>query len=276
MTELDEMTVKRAKHRLVRLKLLLASTSLTEQNREDVSAKIALLEAHVASGRLASGLTPDEVFQRRVVLSHNEGLLDIFSIFWFLITPFVDKNEVLERRGYVKLYVYLQRALIDSNLISTKALRELASDAFDCDVRVFGPLNQLAFFDYLYDTIDTWTELLDPAYYATFAWSLLDAICDTSVYPPVFRHAKAVLCCTRIENEARMVQTYTAGNKVRASLTLASDSLRRAPDVIRRLMARKKATLIDEAEANAIKVSAKKTRAPPAPLLPFPCWRLPC
>lgn len=255
MSELDDMTIKRAKQRLVRLKLLLGSVSMTAQNREDVLTKISLLRAHVASGRFASGLNSDEVFQRRMVLSNNEGLLDIFSIFWFLVTPFTSQEDVLERRGYVKLYVYLQRALLDSSLFSNKVLRQHGSDAFDCDVRVFGPLSQLAFYDYLYDLLDTWTELLAPSYYATFAWSLLDAICDTRQYPPVFRHIKAVQCCTRIENEAKMVQTFASGNRVRASLSVTADSLRRAPDVIKRLMARKKATLIDESEATAIKVS---------------------
>ena len=257
LTELDNMTISRAKSRIVRLKLLLGSVSVTETNKADITQKIALLDEHVKSGRLTTGLSAEQIYARRLVMSKNENLLDIFSIFWYLMTPYTNDNTdnpVLDRKGYIHLYIYMQRALMESHLYTAKELQQHARDAYDVDVRVFGPLTQLAFFDYLYDTIDTWTELLDPSYYSTFAWSLLDAIADTRLYPPCFRRVREVVCCTRIENEAKMVQTYSDSSKVRASISITTAALQRTPAVIKRLMARKKAAMISDDDANAIRV----------------------
>lgn len=49
---------------------------------------------------------------------------------------------------------------------------------------------------------ETWSEIIDPYYYAAFAWALLDSIANTTVHPPKIRPFREIKCITKIENEA--------------------------------------------------------------------------
>jgi hypothetical protein len=49
---------------------------------------------------------------------------------------------------------------------------------------------------------ETWSEILDPHYYAAFSWALLDSIANTATQPPKLRPLREVRCITKIENEA--------------------------------------------------------------------------
>jgi hypothetical protein len=44
--------------------------------------------------------------------------------------------------------------------------------------------------------------MVDPTYYAAFAWALLDAIADTSSVPPKLRPHREMRCITKVQNEA--------------------------------------------------------------------------
>jgi hypothetical protein len=44
--------------------------------------------------------------------------------------------------------------------------------------------------------------MVDPTYYAAFAWALLDAIADTSAVPPKLRPHREMRCITKVQNEA--------------------------------------------------------------------------
>lgn len=44
--------------------------------------------------------------------------------------------------------------------------------------------------------------MVDPTYYAAFAWALLDSIADTTVLPPKLRPHREMRCITRVQNEA--------------------------------------------------------------------------
>lgn len=109
------------------------------------------------------------------------------------------------------------------------------------------------FFHMLYNILDIWAELLDKQYYAVFAWSLLESIADTTVYPPKLRAANEVTCTTKIENEAGMWANYVQTGKVRHALSVQADTVEKIPGCIRRLAARKKAKQISELEALRIK-----------------------
>lgn len=50
--------------------------------------------------------------------------------------------------------------------------------------------------------IETYSEILDPHYYAAFSWSLLDSVADTSKAPPKLRPFREIRCITKLENEA--------------------------------------------------------------------------
>jgi hypothetical protein len=46
-----------------------------------------------------------------------------------------------------------------------------------------------------------WTEVVNPNYYAAFAWALLDSIADTTAHPPKLRPLREIRCVTKLDNE---------------------------------------------------------------------------
>lgn len=56
-------------------------------------------------------------------------------------------------------------------------------------------------FEFVY-YLETYSEILDPHYYAAFSWSLLDSVADTSKTPPKLRPFREIRCITKLENEA--------------------------------------------------------------------------
>ena len=247
------LLLKQKKRMLVRLQLLLRSTSLTDQNRVDVDAKIAVLQ-HELEGDPAF-IEGDEIFRRRQILSENEGLMDVFMIFWYLLQPFVE-NGVLTKQGYIEFYQYVQRSLLEVGHTEPdeEDLIRQAKTMYNADTVTFGRLDQLAFFDLLYDLIDTWTEIVSAEYYATFAWSLLDSLADITANPPVFRKKHLVQCCTSITNEGKMIKQFHENKTLWAKVALNAESMRRVPGAVKRLLARKKAALISEEELDQIQI----------------------
>ena len=55
---------------------------------------------------------------------------------------------------------------------------------------------------------ETWTEIVDPTYYAAFAWALLDSIADTTAHPPKLRPHREMKCITKVQNES--VKNYSS------------------------------------------------------------------
>jgi hypothetical protein len=97
--------------------------------------------------------------------------------------------------------------------------------------------------------VDTWTEIVNPSYYAAFSWALLDAVADTSSNPPKLRPVREIKCFTQVESEAvsdflinlsfhffsllqSMVKAYMKDKKLRTALSIQSEWLSRVPDVI--------------------------------------------
>jgi hypothetical protein len=72
---------------------------------------------------------------------------------------------------------------------------------------------------------------VDPTYYAAFAWALLDSIADTSTHPPKFRPHREMSCITKMDNESGMIKSYIKTKKIRAALSIESDTMQRIPEV---------------------------------------------
>lgn len=79
--------------------------------------------------------------------------------------------------------------------------------------------------------IETWTEIVDPTYYAAFAWSLLDSIADVTSHPPRLKPVREVNCITKVLNEAAMIKKYIGNKRLRMSLAIEAESMARVPDV---------------------------------------------
>jgi hypothetical protein len=77
----------------------------------------------------------------------------------------------------------------------------LESD-WNFDKSIYGTFDKQGFFDLLFETIETWAEVVNPSYFAAFAWALLDSIADTHANPPKLRPLREIRCITKLENEA--------------------------------------------------------------------------
>lgn len=103
---------------------------------------------------------------------------------------------------------------------------------------------------------ETWTEVVDPTYYAAFAWALLDSVADTTVLPPKLRPHREMKCITKVQNELvrrvslstvccchdhasvvvvlgnqNMIRDYVKTKRVRAALSIENDMMQRVPEV---------------------------------------------
>lgn len=121
-------------------------------------------------------------------------------------------------------------------------------------------MSKTAFYNSIYDILDVWAELLDPKYYAIFAWSLLDSIADTTVYPPKLRAPNEVACTTKLDNEATMWDKFVRTGELRHSLSVGAKSMEKVPQVIRRLAARKKGTTVSSYQSQAISMMYAKMK----------------
>jgi len=51
-------------------------------------------------------------------------------------------------------------------------------------------------------TIEVYSDIVNPSFYAAFAWALLDSIADTSLHPPKLRPPREIECITKLDSEA--------------------------------------------------------------------------
>lgn len=195
------MSIRRdTKRQLIALRTLLRSKQATQDQVYEIEARILNLE-----GQLSGAAQDDKDLalrlKRREILASNSGLHEVFEAFWTTFSSFTDSNANLTKDGYLKFNQYLQCALVGQGEGQEKILQN-AENEWDQDTRLHGPIDMLVFWDILFETIDTWSELIDPSHYAAFAWTLLDAIADTKKQPPRLRNRRIVRCFTTIENEA--------------------------------------------------------------------------
>jgi len=246
--QIDSKGIRRS---ILKLQLLLRNTELTGENRKDITSKLALLKARLQG--TPTFLDEDEIFRRRSILAENEGLMDVMSIFWYVLSPYLDDEGILTKAGYIAYFVRVQRALIDT-VEPIQEVKFAARFSYMADQTTFGDLNKLAFFDLFYDLIDTWTEVVTPDYYATFAWSLLDSVADLHASPPHLRPISEVTCCTNLMNEGGMVQQFMFDTNLRALVAVSAKSLERLPEAIKRVMSRKKAQVMSDTDAGRIQL----------------------
>jgi len=128
----------------------------------------------------------------------------------------------------------------------------------DCLLTV---ISKKKFYCSMFEILDTWAELMNPEYYAIFAWSILESVGDTLVYPPQLRLPLEVPSCTNIDNEMTMLTNFNEGQDRRHFLTVPNSIISRVPETLARLAARKKGATIDETQAQRIKHIYEKLKS---------------
>eukprot|EP00601_Ochromonadales_sp_CCMP2298_P002225 CAMPEP_0173175772 /NCGR_PEP_ID=MMETSP1141-20130122/4093_1 /TAXON_ID=483371 /ORGANISM="non described non described, Strain CCMP2298" /LENGTH=398 /DNA_ID=CAMNT_0014098043 /DNA_START=88 /DNA_END=1281 /DNA_ORIENTATION=- len=237
---------------LIAVQTMLRGKDVDPTHRATLS--VYLLELRSTLDKTNATLDRAEVEERREFLKQNKGLKDIFNTFWVVFMVHTT-DGYLSKEGYTKF-----RHAIAIALIGQRTFEEVDTAAINTeyayDKMLYGALNKAAFFDLLFETIETWTEIMDPGYYAYFSWALLDAIADTSQEPPHLRPSREISCITQVTNESVLIKSYVEKRKVRAALCIRNEAMQRVPAVQKRLHDRKKATTFDDASLTMLEAIA--------------------
>jgi len=183
--------------------LLRNAKNLTVNEHDDILRELANCIGQLEDLDCTAG---DEylISDRRIELKDNASLHDIFSILWALVQDYCDGLGYLQKEGYVKLHRALQCALHGPSPLTTNFDKKQIDLEWENDRVCFGPLNRLSFFDSLFENIESLTDLVDPFYYPSFMWALLDAIADTRKFPPRFRAYTEIKCFINHPNQAEL------------------------------------------------------------------------
>jgi hypothetical protein len=188
---------RETKRHIIALQTMLRSQELLEDQRASMEININNLRKQL--NEIEAKVNKDEIKLRREFVSKNKGLMEIFNAFWLTYLSFTS-DGFLSREGYSKFNHGIQIALVGYH--SFDEVDNNVNNDWAHDSLLFGPFNKQGFFDLLFETIETWTEIVDPTYYAAFAWSLLDSMADTTSHPPRLRPLREIVCITKVANEA--------------------------------------------------------------------------
>lgn len=218
------MDRRETKRQVIALRTMLRSNDLSAEQRNAMSNHILELRSKLDSAE--SHINPNEIAKRRDFLQKNKGMLEIFNTFWVILLGYTT-DGYLSKEGYGKFHHAIDIALAGQATFLDVDQASVDAD-WTYDKLLYGSLNKTAFFDMLFEVIgeynemvktilsflfclcsyalyknaETWTEIVDPTYYAAFAWTLLDSVADTSVHPPRLRPHREMRCITKVENEA--------------------------------------------------------------------------
>lgn len=140
------------------------------------------------------------VIERRTALQDNQPLRDIFENFWSVLAGFIE-DGILSKEGYMKFHRSSHYAFVGAAATEKDSRKQEETDYLH-DSCCYGELNKEAFFDIMYESVETWSTMVDPTFYAAFAWALLDSIIDTKKNPPKFRNLLDIKCFTKHKNSA--------------------------------------------------------------------------
>ena len=81
----------------------------------------------------------------------------------------------MSRDGYIKFNIAVQRAIV-GNQLNDDDLEFNAEVDWEHDLRVYGVIDEMTFYDVLFELIENVIEFEDPLHYTAFAWALLNAV----------------------------------------------------------------------------------------------------
>jgi hypothetical protein len=176
----------------------------------------------------------EDILTRRKNLAKNAELIEIFNMFWNILSMEANAEGALSREAYVNFNVQLQLALMGDAAYDEQESYQCGEADYVHDVFAHGEINEVTFRDVMMETIGThislytniyfslyirvciitsffitevWSDMVNERYYTAFAWALLGSMVDVHAFPPKFRPKKHIKCITSIENETVSVHT---------------------------------------------------------------------
>eukprot|EP01040_Poterioochromonas_malhamensis_P001581 gene1581-1675_t len=248
-------TRREIKRKIISLQTMLRVNEMTADNRKLIEKNIAELRKH--STTFQPKVDKEELEKRRSFIENNPGLKDIFQTLWAVFFKYTN-DGYLSKEGYMKFNHSVLISL--GGLKSFEDVGAMLESDWHYDKSVFGPFDSKGFFDLLFETIEMWTEVVNPNYYAAFAWALLDSIADTTAHPPKLRPLREIRCVTKLDNEMSMINSYLKNKRIRAALSIENEWLMRVPEVQKRLQSRKLGTEFTLAHQSMVEVITHSLR----------------
>lgn len=116
---------------------------------------------------------------------------------------------------------------------------QLLEISYNNDIQQFGPIDQIVFYDILFNYFDCWSDFIDSNYLTVFSWALLDAVLDIKSQPPKFKPIREITRFTKVPNEASMYESYLKNKRILTKFTIQEESMNKVGLTQRNFLNRK-------------------------------------
>mmetsp|Transcript_13105 Transcript_13105/g.24164 ORF Transcript_13105/g.24164 Transcript_13105/m.24164 type:complete len:969 (+) Transcript_13105:174-3080(+) len=198
----------------------------------------------------------EEIERRRKSNESSEDMQEILSLFWFVVSQDRDvaTNE-LTKEGYILFNRRVQRALVGSDIDEEDSIKFAEAD-YESDVAMYGPMVQDAFYDVMYELLDSWAGVAGQFFRSAFAWALFDCTVNHSMYPPRFKRVEYIKLMTETP-EKELLKKYSQGIRTRIKLKKwikFVKNKRFLPETFHRLTSRKDAVQLPRSMADTLAI----------------------
>lgn len=202
-------------YELILLQKKLSNTLLDGKHKQDIIDRIneVSYKIELENQRIELDVKETSLIEfRQQIINKYPDLEDIFLLFWFTFSPYLDVDETLTNNGFEKFSTLLQYSLLgNKNDNDNKRIAKLDHGYY---IKIYGSIDKVAFFDILFRTLVDWTDKDDILHYTCFMWTLLSNVADLNWNPPKLRTKREIRHILK-DNEMKMFSLYFEGKAVR-------------------------------------------------------------
>lgn len=241
-------------YELITLQKKLANTLVDGKHKQDLILRIKELTNKIELETQNIYLDVKEIdlieFRQQIINKYPD-LRDIFHLFWFTFSPFLDIDETLSYNGFERFNKLLFFALVgNKNDMDARSISKLDYDYY---IKIYNKIDKIAFFDILFKILVDWTDKDDILYYCCFMWSLLDIIADLKWTPPRLRPKREIKNILKTETDVTMFGRYFESKNIREISLQRFESWKTLDSKAKsRVASRRVGSNLDESQVQAI------------------------
>ena len=203
-------------YELLTLQNKLSNTLVDGKHKQDLISRIEEVTSKIENENQNIFLDVKEIdlieFRQQIINKYPD-LLDIFQLYWYTFSPFLDIDESLSYNGFERFNCLLYFALVgNKNDHDAKKITHLDYDYY---IKIYTKIDKVAFFDILFKILVEWTDKDDILHYCCFMWTLLDIIADLKWNPPRLRPKREIKNILKTESDITMFSRYFDGKEIR-------------------------------------------------------------
>ena len=241
-------------YELITLQRKLANTLVDGKHKQDLISRIKEVSTKIEYENKNIFLDVKEadlIEFRQQIINKYPDLHNIFQLYWYAFSPFLDIDETLSYSGFEKFNSLLYFALVgNKNDNDAKAISALDYDYY---IRIYSKIDKIAFFDILFKILVEWTDKDDILHYSCFMWTLLDIIADLKWNPPRLRPKREIKNILRTETDVTMFGRFFEGKQIRENSLKHCEYWKKVDGKAKlRVATRRVGANLDEAQIKAI------------------------